>query len=144
MKATDIIARDHRAAEALFEEYKNASDEKRGELEKKIFAALAAHEKMEDEHFYPALKEVLEDDDMLEELEREQTVLKMEVAGIALLPLGRDEALVAAMEQVLDHARKEEEQIFPKAEELLGATRLEELGTLMEPESAVALEAREG
>ena len=141
MKATDIIKRDHRAAEALFARFDGADDEEQTALEEKIFAALDTHEKMEDEYFYPALADILDEDSAYAEMKREQGVLEAEVAAIRVLPVGRSAALKLAMPKVLEHAKKEEEEILPKAESLLGAEMLEELGAKMEPLSAVANES---
>jgi len=142
MKATDVIKRDHRAAEAMFETYKKANQEARDAMEPKIFKALDTHENMEDSHFYPALEAELSEDDAYIELEREQQELKEEVETIKNMSGDKSEALKAAMEKVLAHAKKEEETVLPKAEELLGTDRLEELGELMEPMSAVASEEK--
>lgn len=141
MKATDVIKRDHRAAEELFERHKKANQDAREAMEKKIFDAFDAHESMEDEYFYPALDGALDADPAFEALEREQGELKMGVAALRLVPfLDRTEAVKMTFEKVLDHAKREEAEILPRAEELLGPEKLEELGAKMEPLSAVANE----
>jgi hemerythrin superfamily protein len=138
--ATDVIRRDHRAAEELFEKFKNATLEKRKHLMPKIFQALETHEKMEDQHFYPALEGSLDDDENLTELEREQDELKDELGIIKEISDSEEqnERLLVFMEKVILHARREERDILPQAEKLLSAEMLEEVGKLMEPESAVA------
>jgi hemerythrin superfamily protein len=141
MKATDVILRDHRAAEELFAKFKAASGDERDAVAKDIFKALTAHELMEDTHFYPALKERLGDDATLQELEQEQTSLKMDVTGdhaIDMLPGDHTERITEMMEKVLAHAKKEEVELLPKAESALGAEELERIGVEMEPDSAVA------
>jgi hemerythrin superfamily protein len=141
MNALDVIKRDHRAAEELINQFKGADDDTREAMESRIFAALTAHEKMEDDLFYPALSAALGEDDTVDELKREQTILETEVAAVRALPMGRAAALELALGKVLDHAHKEEQEIFPKAESALGADELEALGTQMEPYSAVANES---
>jgi hemerythrin superfamily protein len=144
MKATDVIRRDHRAAEELFERYKKANEDDREAMEKKILDALAAHEKMEDDHFYPAVRELFEDSPMLKKLETEQTKLKVGVAGLKLLPfIKRTNMLKTTLENVLAHAQKEETYLLARAEEMLTEEKLTELGETMEPHSAVALEREE-
>ena len=138
MKATDVIRRDHEAAKALFEKYQKANQEDHAAMEEKIFKALDTHEKMEDTYFYPALEETLNEDAALADLEREQGELETEVAGIKAMNGDKSEALKAAMDNVLAHAKKEEAEILPKAEQTLSAEKLEELGAQMEPQSAVA------
>ncbi|MBA3788983.1 hemerythrin domain-containing protein [Patescibacteria group bacterium] len=138
MKATDVIKRDHRAAEELFEKYKNVAHEDRAAMEEKIFQALDAHENMEDTYFYPELMAAAPDMEGLAELESEQGELEKEVEAVRAMEGDRDEAIMGMMDKVLTHAKKEEEEILAPAEEILGAHKLEELGAQMEPESAVA------
>lgn len=138
MKATDIIRRDHRAAEELFETYKQADNEQRAVLAEDIFMALDAHEKMEDDYFYPQLRNKLPDTTMFDELEQEQDELKSKVMEVRDMEEGREEKLLEVMEVVLAHAKKEEAEILPAAEEVLSEEVLEEMGSKMEPESAVA------
>ncbi|MDB5237217.1 MAG: hemerythrin [Parcubacteria group bacterium] len=142
MKATDVIIRDHRAAEALFEEFKGAADaDEREAVTKKLFKALTTHELMEDTHFYPALNDMAGDDEAVKEIKHQQTELKLEVMGVMAMDTltgERDERITKMMEKVLAHAKEEESEILPKAEELLGEEKLEELGSKMEPDSAVA------
>jgi len=139
MKATDVIRRDHRAVEALFEELKASDPEDNKELEDKIFEALATHEKMEDEHFYPALEGALDDDDDFEKLEAEQKVLEAQTAAARILPIGRTTALKMAMPKILEHAKMEEATILARADEILSAEENESIGAKMEPMSAVAV-----
>src|SRR4051812_48684888 len=111
MKATDVIARDHRAIETLFEEYTGAGDTDTKDVLKKLFEALTRHEAMEDMHFYPALKEVAGDDSAVKHILEEQTKLKMEVMGkgAAEVLKGDDaERITAMMQDVLAHAKEEE------------------------------------
>ena len=139
MKATDIIRRDHRAVEVLFEELKASDPDDNKELEDKIFEALAAHEKMEDEHFYPALEGALDDDENFEKLEDEQKVLEAQTAAAKILPIGRTAALKMAMPKILEHAKMEEDTILMRADEILSEEENEAIGARMEPMSAVAV-----
>ena len=138
MKATDVIKRDHRGAEALFDKFKKATVSKKEKMETRIFEALTTHESMEDNYFYPSLKEKMGDDKMFAELEREQMGLEADVLAARTIPGDRSARIEKIIEVVLAHAKKEETEILPKAEKLLGVVELERLGEDMEPESAVA------
>ncbi len=107
-------------------------------METRIFEALTTHESMEDNYFYPALKELMADDKMLAGLEREQVGLEADVLAARTIPGHRSARIESIIETVLAHAKKEESDIFPQAEKLLGEEELERLGDDMEPESAVA------
>lgn len=139
MKATDVIRRDHRAIESLFAELEASDPDNNKELEDRMFAALEAHEKMEDEHFYPAIKAELLGDEMFEELEREQKILEAETIAAKMLPIGRTAALKLAMPKVLEHAKKEEASVLTRADEFLTEEQNESIGDLMEPMSVVAI-----
>ncbi len=142
MKATDVIKRDHRAAEAIFKKFKKASEEERDEMAPKIFKALDTHEEMEDTYFYPELEEKMGDKKAFKELEKEQATLAKEVAKVKALKRNRNKRIIETLEKVLKHAKKEEREILSKAGKLLGSERLEELGEKMEPMSAVAQEEK--
>ncbi len=137
MKSTDVIKRDHEAAKELFDKYKAGSSEERGALEPDIFKALATHEKMEDDYFYPALDGKL-DLSEFQEAEEEQQTLEEQVTEIQAMEAdAREQALLDAMDKVLAHAEREE-SFFPDAEAALGEEASEALGEQMEPNSAVA------
>ncbi len=145
MKATDVIARDHRAAEALFERFLAAEGDDKKAIEHELFAALNTHELMEDMHFYPALKDKVGDDEKLKQVLHEQTTLKLGAMGTHVKEIvtgPKEERIEDVMEKVLAHAKKEEAEIFPIAEGVLGAELLEELGAKMEPMSAVAAQEK--
>jgi hemerythrin superfamily protein len=139
MKATDVIRRDHKTAEALFAKFKSASESEREAMESKIFDALTTHETMEDRHFYPALRgKNIDIAGIFSDLEGEQLKLAGSVLAARALPGDKSSRIIEMMDTVLAHAKKEESELLPKAEEALSATELEELGAKMEPDSAVA------
>lgn len=142
LSATDVIRRDHRAAEELMKKYKNAQNGDRESLARKIFEALEAHEKMEDDHFYPALKGELKDDDEYEQLVEEQEELNEQVKHVKDAD-DRLERLLPMLQHVMTHAKKEETELLPMAEDALGSEKLLKLGEKMEPDSAVGRENRE-
>lgn len=128
----------------MLESFTSSSPEAREAIAKDLFKALTAHERMEDEHFYPALEAVAGDNHAVSDLAGsmgDQTKIEMEVTAIramAFVTGESEERIKKMMNKVLAHAEKEERVILPKAEELLSAEQLEELGELMEPDSAVA------
>jgi hemerythrin superfamily protein len=141
MKATEVILRDHVAAKALFERFQAASGDDKEALEHQLFKALSAHEMMEDRYFYPKVKDKLGDDEVLKDLEHEQTTLKLGAVGTHMKEtlLGpNDESVESVMDKVLAHAAKEESLLFPLVEESFTALELEDLGAVMEPHSAAS------
>lgn len=122
--AIALLIKDHRDVKKLFSSYQKLSDEEapaaqRLAIAQEICEALTVHAMVEEEIFYPALRDATANaDDELDEAEVEHTSVKELVAQIkAMEP---DEALYNAKVKVLgeyvDHHVKEEEgEMFPKA-----------------------------
>lgn len=137
MKATDVIRRDHQAVEDLFATFKAASAEDQEAMTGEIFDTLTAHETMEDTYFYPAVRDKLPME-LLISIEAEQKKLEVETIAARALPGDRAKRILEMMDVVVAHAKREQAEILPKAEEALSEAELEELGAKMEPESASA------
>ena len=68
LNAIELLERDHREVESLFEEYEDIDDEtSKGELAKKICMALTVHMQLEEEIFYPQARKATKDEDLLDE-----------------------------------------------------------------------------
>ncbi len=140
--ATTIIKKDHRAVEAAYESYMSAkTDAKKLSFAKEILTALTAHAKMEEKHFYPALRKEgkARGKALVLEAAVEHGEVKMIIAFLKKLKPGRalDAGLSMLLGLVGHHVKEEEREILPYAEEVLGAERMEELGEKMEPFSGV-------
>lgn len=118
--AIDLLDADHLAVHALFEAYRElvrtrAPALQRRTLAEEICLELTIHAKLEEELFYPAVREALHDDDLLDEAEDEHGSQREFVAQI-LATQPQDElydAKVAVLgEYVERHVRKEREEVF--------------------------------
>ena len=121
--AIDLLVSDHREVKALFKEYDKLVEAQAESGEKQAMALqictmLTAHATAEEELFYPAAREVLDDDEnLVDEADVEHACAKELIAQIeAGSP---DDALYDAKVKVLgeyiDHHVKEEEgEMFPK------------------------------
>lgn len=111
--ATHILAADHRAVEALFEEFENASSiGRKAKIAEKICTELKIHAQIEEEIFYPAMKGRVEED-LLKEAYVEHDGAKVLINDI--LTQGPEdeyfEAKVTVLsEQIKHHVREEEKQ----------------------------------
>ena len=110
--ATHILAADHRAVEALFEEFEKASSKSRkAEIAQRICTELKIHAQIEEEVFYPALKGKIEED-LLKEAWVEHDGAKVLINDI--LASGPDdeffEAKVTVLSEEIKHHVKEEEK----------------------------------
>ncbi|HZG09929.1 MAG TPA: hemerythrin domain-containing protein [Allosphingosinicella sp.] len=65
LNAIQLLTRDHREVEGLFEKFEKASDDgKKEEIAKAICTELKVHTMLEEEIFYPALRGKIDDDDI--------------------------------------------------------------------------------
>ena len=65
--AVSLLSADHAEVKQMFETYRqlvdeNADDEQRGELARKICSMLTVHAEIEEEIFYPAMRENVDDE----------------------------------------------------------------------------------
>ena len=85
----DLLSEDHRKVEELFEDYESSKDEADDEAKAALVATicleLTVHATVEEEIFYPAAREALdeEDADMLDEAEVEHMTVKVLIADLA-------------------------------------------------------------
>jgi hemerythrin superfamily protein len=121
--AIKLLKADHKEVKGLFDEYdKLVKDEAdattRQELASQICAMLTVHATIEEEIFYPAAREALqEDEDLLDEAEVEHACAKDLIAQIE--GGSPDEELYDAKVKVLGeyiqhHVDEEEGELFPK------------------------------
>jgi hemerythrin superfamily protein len=122
----DLLSEDHRKVEELFEDYESSKDEADDEAKAALVATicleLTVHATVEEEIFYPAAREALdeEDADMLDEAEVEHMTVKVLIADLA--DMQPSDALYDAKVKVLSeyvkhHVQEEEGEIFPSVRE---------------------------
>ena len=121
--ALELLMSDHRKVEDLFEQFEQEKDSDEGtrrEIAQQICAELTIHAQVEEELFYPWLREQLEDDDMemVEEAQVEHNTAKDLIAQIEGMSEADEmfDAKVTVLGEYIDHHVKEERnEIFPKA-----------------------------
>ena len=118
--AIDLLDADHLAVHALFQSYRElvkhrAPALKRRALAEEICMELTIHARLEEELFYPAVREALQDDDVMDEAEEQHGSQREFVAQI-LATSAEDElydARVAVLAEYVErHVRQEREQVF--------------------------------
>jgi len=123
--ACDLLDADHKAVKRMFKEYEELTGSRaRSAMQKKMDLAhqicheLTVHAQVEEEIFYPALREALKDTDMLAEAEVEHQTAKDLIAQIESMGEADEmfDAKVKVLGEYIDHHVKEERnEIFPKA-----------------------------
>lgn len=117
--AIRLLKDDHTAVDALFKRYESARSEqvKRG-LVQDICRDLKVHTQIEEEIFYPAVRELLGDDDLLDEAAVEHQGAKVLIRELEQGDVGDalyDAKVTVLGEYVKHHVKEEQRELFPKA-----------------------------
>ena len=135
--ALELLTTDHRKVEDLFAQYEDGKDGDEGarrELAERICAELKVHTQVEEELFYPWLRENLDDDDMemVEEAQVEHNGAKdliEQIEGASDIDEEYNAKVKVLGEYVKHHVNEEENGIFPKVSDQ--QEELDELGQEM-------------
>ena len=131
MKATSLLESQHRKVEALFKKLKGGRSEPRAVLEE-LASSLAAHMAIEQDIFYPRIKEVKSD--LVNESYEEHAVAELSLKRLLMTDPGEEEfqaRVTTLMELIQHHVEEEEEELFPKVEKALDEDELAQLGKAM-------------
>jgi hypothetical protein len=116
--AIKLLKDDHKEVKGWFQEFdKSDDDSRKQELADMICMALTVHATIEEEIFYPAAYEALDDDDLLDEAEVEHASAKTLIAEIKGSSVGEPlfDARVTVLGEYVDHhVQEEEKELFPE------------------------------
>lgn len=141
MNAIDLLKADHEKVKDILSQLSESTEralKKRAELLAKLEMEVSIHTRLEEEILYPAFKEAgsKEEDVMYYEAKEEhRTVDSLVLPDLKETDPGTPEfaGRVKVVKELLEHHIEEEEsEMFPKAKQLLGKAKLDELGAEME------------
>jgi hemerythrin superfamily protein len=140
MDAIQLLIADHDEVRGLFDQFRKAEEaedmDRMKELQEKIFRELETHTRIEEDIFYPAVREADEEElgDIVAEGIQEHHVVNVLMREIK--DVSGEETFIAKMkvlmENVEHHAEEEETDMFPDVRERMGEPRLQELGAELE------------
>jgi len=132
VKATTLLENDHRTVSALFKQLEETEEDKsKVAIAQQICTELTVHATVEERLFYPAAREALDEEDLVDEATVEHRTLKLLIADIDGSSAGDvlfDANMKVLKEYVEHHVKEEEQQMFPRLE---GKLDLEALGARM-------------
>jgi hemerythrin superfamily protein len=119
--AIELLKADHKKVKKLFKDYEKMKDDgeaaDRQALAEEICTELTLHAEVEEELFYPAAREVIEEEELLDEAEVEHASAKDLIAqireGDPSDPMF-DAKVKVLGEYVNHHIEEEEKEMFPK------------------------------
>lgn len=138
MDAITLLRTDHRSVEKLFKQFEKTTPRacvQRQKLIESIIAELSVHAAIEEQHFYPAVRELVPEETsvVLESLE-EHHVVKWVLSELEDRDVDdeRFEPKVRVLiELVRQHVREEEDDLFPAVRAKVKRGQLGELGERM-------------
>jgi hemerythrin superfamily protein len=134
MKATTLLERQHRNLQQLCEAVERGSASIRQSLLPQLASDLVAHIAVEEQLFYPAVREALREDAWTRggHARHEQARRSLERALQAPIDGGEFGAAIGELRSTVElHAEEEEEALFPQVESVLEPPELRELARAM-------------
>ncbi len=120
----ELLKEDHKKVNKMFEQFEKMKENEDEDQEAKQLlvetacAELTIHAQVEEELFYPALREAIDDEDMLDEAEVEHNTAKQLITELAAMQPGDelyDAKFTVLGEYVKHHVQEEEKEMFQKA-----------------------------
>ena len=119
--AINLLTEDHAKVRKMFKQFEKnmekMDDSEKSELVQNICMELTLHAQVEEEIFYPAAREAIEAQDILDEAEVEHASAKDLIAQLqGMQPHDElyDAKVTVLGEYVEHHVKEEEKQLFPK------------------------------
>jgi hemerythrin superfamily protein len=134
MNVFEVLKQDHQKAREIFSKIaatSNGAKKTREQLFQQLKRELLAHAHAEEKHFYPMLKNKEQVGDMIKEGISEHHEVEKKLKDIEKMSMETDEwlsSLKELQESVEHHVEEEEGEIFPKAQKILEAKQVDELG----------------
>jgi hypothetical protein len=121
--AIELLTKDHEKVKQLFKQYKRLKKDGASAREKSLVATqicltLTAHARIEEELFYPAVREAIDDDDLMNEAEVEHATAKAIISELETMdPTDPyyDANVTVLGEYIHHHVEAEEHDMFRKA-----------------------------
>ena len=150
MNAVELLRNEHEQMRKLLKDGEKAShgaDRERRELLATLRTELQAHERIEEEIFYPALRKHERAKELVLESFEEHHVVDTilgEIEGLRLSSEQWPAKFKVMTENIEHHIEEEETQLLPMAERLLKKSELDDLGARMAElrEAAAELSSR--
>jgi hypothetical protein len=116
----EMLKSDHRHVQELFTKFEDADKRTRASIAQETLTALEVHAALEEELVYPAIAEVIEDEETVNEAKEEHHVAKLLIKELHKMDAA-GEAFATKFkvlgELIGHHVEEEEGEMFPQAQE---------------------------
>lgn len=138
MDAITLLKADHKSVERLFKQFEKAgptAEQTRRKIADAIIRELSVHAAIEEQYFYPAVRELVPDEEdlALESIE-EHHIVKWVLSELDGLDPGDERfrpKMTVLIEMVRHHVDEEESDLFPAVRAALGRKQLTEIGEML-------------
>jgi tRNA G37 N-methylase Trm5 len=116
----EMLKTDHRHVQDLFTRFEDADKRSRSTIAEEALVALEVHAALEEELVYPAIAEVVEEEELVNEAKEEHHVAKLLIKELHKMDAGDEEFATKFKvlgEIVGHHIEEEESEMFPQAQE---------------------------
>jgi hemerythrin-like domain-containing protein len=130
--AIEMLREDHRKVQELFQQFEEGDDEAKEQVADQTIRELEIHAALEEEIFYPAAREEVDEEETIDEALEEHHVAKLLLAELKKMSPGDKhyEAKYKVLaESVKHHIKEEESELFPSIQ---GSLDAEKVGQQME------------
>ena len=144
--AIELLKADHKKIKDLFDDFEDADDNKKNEIAQEVIKELKIHSAIEEEIFYPAVRQEVEDLEIMDEAEEEHRVAKTileELEGSNTSSEHFSAKFMVMAEAVRHHIQEEEGEMFKQVKKTdldlnaLGEQMLARKSELQESEEAL-------
>jgi len=126
--AIEMLREEHGNVKKLFEEFEDAKDSAvKQQIVETTIRELETHSILEEEIFYPAAQEHIDDQALIDEAREEHQLFKLVITGLKKISAGGkrlDAKYRVLSESVKSHIEVEESEIFPMVEGKIDAERV--------------------
>ena len=115
--AIQLLRQDHDEVSKMFEEFEAADEDRKFELAAQICHALTVHATIEEEIFYPQVREAIDAEDLMTEAEIEHDTIKQLIERVQAGEVDEIQltAMIKVMHEYVDHhVNEEQRKIFPR------------------------------
>jgi hemerythrin superfamily protein len=115
--APGLLIEDHERVKGLFEQYESAERAQKQAIARQICQELKIHAQIEEEIFYPAARQAIDDEELVDEAVEEHSEAKRMIAAIEAAggDEGEIESTVLELREAIEHHVEEEEgELFPE------------------------------
>jgi hemerythrin superfamily protein len=121
--AIAMLTADHKAVQEMFKDFaklgqNGGSVDEKAELVTRACRELAIHAQIEEEIFYPAVRDAIKDDDLMDEAEVEHASAKDLISQLEAMEPADDlynARFTVLGEYINHHVKEEQDEMFPKA-----------------------------